>query len=1039
MHHVKEFYLGDLDRLRTSTYDITYDDPGITIDMYKLCLQLIAVCEKLDTQEENQTSYRNLLPYKASILIFLPGLYEIETLYKMIEAWQESDEHRLVVYPLHSSITRSEQEKVFMKPPIGYRKVILSTNIAESSITVPDIKYVIDFCLTKNLCTDTATNCTSLKLEWAAKSNCRQRSGRAGRVMNGRVYRLVDKNFFENTMRDTQVPEILRSPLEHLVLQAKILDLGSPHSILALAMNPPKLSDIGNTILALKETGALLRTVDGRYENFDGDITYLGRVMSALPLDIRTSKLIVLGFIFDVLEESIIIAAGLSVRNIFSTPFNNPMQAYSQKVRWSNGSGSDLLAILNVYTVWQDKKRANFFENANEEEAWAKRYYVQIRALNEMYHLCDEIKDRLKSLEIYTINTPELHTWKRAEKQLVLKIIFCGAFYPYYFFTSPVIERESFHILGGRDPCNTVFFKGFEPEYIGLLYEKHIKNMFAEIAPLKDIKVNFDDNSQRVFVTFTNNGKYHEISPNLVDRMPGRVLTEVYKSIKMRKLKSRTPLLVMNKADAATYAENHGIGIYSAGLWYPKKRARSVYNTVIPPLNVKELKGYIPHVEHCHKFYFQPSICMTSLQLIHDSLKPEVLIPFIDAEEVIIGEVVAAPFYQNEGDADKPQCDSYFRARVLAFNRRERAGAFFDVFYVDYGNTSTVKFIHLRRLDKFVEHLKDTPPCVFPCMLTSIKPSCFDSPQEIWTEEAVNTFREFAGKEEVVCEIYSYVNGIASVYLKKGDEKINDILVQEGFGELTEENYMSKMNHELRTRRHRFSKSSELSLNAYNEDQDEENEEVEPPPIELCRQRVYLSGPHSPLETNCYPIMRYVEYQTATMDNYTVNNIILDTEPQDSRHQFIVAANIGRNRTTNSLIARNTTVMPNIRGFEVIVGLMFCPTMEVNRDSTKTRYSSFLTGLGYDPVTRKPYYDEHDMLFKLDSEITTEDLETVRIKLIGLVLMFLIKIVFFCLQINQIRYSMDNLLHTAPDDDIPALKENSKVLVMNKIKSVLIG
>lgn len=944
--------------------------------MYKLCIQLIAVCEKFDAQEANQMSYRNMLPYKASILIFLPGLYEIETIYKMIEKWQEENEYRIVIYPLHSSITRSEQERVFQPPPIGYRKIILSTNIAESSITVPDIKYVIDFCLTKNLCTDTATNCTSLKLEWAAKSNCRQRSGRAGRVMNGRVYRLVSNYFYENTMRDTQVPEILRSPLEHLVLQAKILDLGSPHSILALAMNPPKLSDIGNTILALKEAGALLRTVDGRYEPFDGDITYMGRVMSALPLDIRTSKLIVLGYVFDVLDDAITIATGLSVRNIFSTPFNSPMQAYSQKLRWANGSGSDLISILNVYRVWQEKVKENAFSDPQDEEAWSKRYFVQVRALNEMSHLYEEIVNRLKTLEITILRTPESHDWTKSEKYLVLKIIFCGAFYPYYFYTSPVIERESFHILGGRDPCNTVFFKGFDPDYVGLLYEKNIKDMFTDIIPLKDIKVNFDDNSQRVYVTFSNNDKYREMSSNLVDLMPGRVLTEVYKAIKMRKLKANTTISIMSKADAATYAENHGLGIYSAGIWYPKKKSRSVYNTVIPPLNVKELNGYIPHVEHCHKFYFQPALTMKSLRIIHDSLKPEVLIPFVEPSEVIINEVVAAPFYQNESDSEK-SVESYFRAKVLAFNRRERNETYFDVFYVDYGNTSTVKFSHLRRLDKFVEHLKDTPPCVFPCMLANIKPSCFDSPQEIWTKEAVNELRNFPGQNEIVAEIYSYVNGIASVILKKGDETINDILIKKGYGQLVEENFMSKTNHELRSRRVRFSKNSELSLNAYNEDQDEENEEVDPPPIELCRQRLFLSGPHSPLETNANPIMRYVEYQTATIDNLSVNSILLDTEPQDSRNQLLVAANIGRNRATNSLIARNTTIMPNIRGFEAIVGLIFCPTMEVNRDSTKTRYSSFLTGLGYDPITKNPYYDEHDMLFKLDTEITIEDLETV--------------------------------------------------------------
>lgn len=210
------------------------------------------------------------------------------------------------------------------------RKIILSTNIAESSLTVPNVRYgsyanqfsqiefssinsdffpiskVIDLCLTKTIQTDSATNFTSLCMDWASRNNLRQRSGRAGRVMNGRCYRLIPRHMYEFYLPESPQPELLRSPLENVVLKAKMLEMGPPHQILALAMDTPKLSNVANTILVLKELGALLHTSNGKEKIHDGDITFMGVVMANLPVDVRVSRLIILGYIFSVLEESVI-------------------------------------------------------------------------------------------------------------------------------------------------------------------------------------------------------------------------------------------------------------------------------------------------------------------------------------------------------------------------------------------------------------------------------------------------------------------------------------------------------------------------------------------------------------------------------------------------------------------------------------------------------------------------------------------------------------------------------------------------------------
>lgn len=108
-------------------------------------------------------------------------------------------------------------------------------------------------------------------------------------------------------MPEHSVPELISSPLENVILKAKLLGMGSPTSILALAMDHPKLNDIANTILVLKEIGALLRTCNGGENNLDGDISFIGRIMANLPIDVKIAKFIILGYCFSMLEECIII------------------------------------------------------------------------------------------------------------------------------------------------------------------------------------------------------------------------------------------------------------------------------------------------------------------------------------------------------------------------------------------------------------------------------------------------------------------------------------------------------------------------------------------------------------------------------------------------------------------------------------------------------------------------------------------------------------------------------------------------------------
>lgn len=119
---------------------------------------------------------------------------------------------------------------------------------------------------------------------------------------------------------------MLRAPLDKVILDTKMLDFGSPKELLALALNPPELSSIHKNVMLLKEAGCLLTTVNNKAVQDDGDLTVLGELVSGIPVDIKLGKLIVLGQILGVLDECIIISAGLSNKSVFSMPFGEKMR-----------------------------------------------------------------------------------------------------------------------------------------------------------------------------------------------------------------------------------------------------------------------------------------------------------------------------------------------------------------------------------------------------------------------------------------------------------------------------------------------------------------------------------------------------------------------------------------------------------------------------------------------------------------------------------------------------------------------------------------
>lgn len=412
---------------------------------------------------------------------------------------------------------------------------------------------VIDFCLTKTLITNPETNFPSLQLQWASRDNCVQRAGRTGRVMNGLCFRLVSEEFFYKKMRKSALAELQTNPLENIVLKAKQLNIGKPEEVLALAMDKPDLDDIANTVIRLKEMGALLCTTNGHFIDRDGDLTYMGEIMTRLPINVKLTRLILFGYCFGILNDCIIIAAALNcTKQMFKTDMLAPVKSYTKHLEFANGSGSDLFALLNAYKQWKSLRAKGYFGMKNSqngskiiqkaEKDWANSNNIEIASLRECDEYVRDLRIRIQRLGIIE----QKSNWNERDKYIVLKVVIAGAFYPNYFARGTKFQREDMHraynTLGGRDPTDTVYFQDCPNEFLPHIYMEKIKEIFyqndvVDKADLHRIKINHDGVSKKLFVTFNKTGKEDDIQKYGVACHPGFVLTEVYKAIKLRRHK----------------------------------------------------------------------------------------------------------------------------------------------------------------------------------------------------------------------------------------------------------------------------------------------------------------------------------------------------------------------------------------------------------------------------------------------------------------------------------------------------------------------
>ena len=248
-----------------------------------------------------------------------------------------------LIYSLHSTISSEDQQQAFLIPPQGMRKIVLSTNITETSVTIPDIVCVIDTAKHKEMRYDERRQLSRLIQAFISRANAKQRRGRAGRVQEGICFHLITKHRHDNMIAPQQTPEMLRLSLQELCMRVKICKMGGIEYTLSQALDPPSAKNIRRAIDALIEVNALTSAEE---------LTDLGKQLAKLPLDAHLGKLVLMASVFGCLDFALTVAAFLSSKSPFIAPMGQKQRADAVRLGFKKGD-SDLLTAYNAYCAWR--------------------------------------------------------------------------------------------------------------------------------------------------------------------------------------------------------------------------------------------------------------------------------------------------------------------------------------------------------------------------------------------------------------------------------------------------------------------------------------------------------------------------------------------------------------------------------------------------------------------------------------------------------------------------------------------------------------
>ncbi|KNE62551.1 hypothetical protein AMAG_07759 [Allomyces macrogynus ATCC 38327] len=304
------------------------------------------------------------------ILVFLTGEDEIEDACRRLRG--EADRLRsraahdapkpgpLLAVPLYSSLPPHQQQRIFDAAPEGGRKVVVSTNIAETSLTIDGIVYVVDPGFSKQKVYNPRIRVESLLVSPISQAAARQRAGRAGRTRPGKCFRLYTEESFDKDLLPQTYPEMLRTNLGNIVLQ--LLNLGVQDLVHFDFMDPPAPETLMRALELLNFLGAITD---------DGELTRTGQLMAEFPVDPEFSKMLIEAPHYKCSMEMLTIVAMLNVPNVFLRPNDRKKEADAAKAEFAHKDG-DHLALLNVYHAYLHNQR---------DAKWCSANYLNPRTL----------------------------------------------------------------------------------------------------------------------------------------------------------------------------------------------------------------------------------------------------------------------------------------------------------------------------------------------------------------------------------------------------------------------------------------------------------------------------------------------------------------------------------------------------------------------------------------------------------------------------------------------------------------------------------
>lgn len=322
------------------------------------------------------------------ILVFMTGQEDIEVTCELIEErlQQLNDPPKLLVLPIYSQMPADLQAKIFDRAPPGVRKVVVATNIAETSLTVDGIMYVVDAGYSKLKVYNPRMGMDTLQITPISQANASQRAGRAGRTGPGKAYHLYTEQAFKDEFYIQTIPEIQRTNLANTVLLLK--SLGVKNLLDFDFMDPPPQNVITTSLFDLWALGAL---------NHVGDLTELGRSMTPFPMDPSLAKILITSCdpAYECSEEVLTIVSMLSVPSVFYRPKERQEESDAAREKFFVPE-SDHLTLLHVYSQW----RSNGYS-----DGWCVRHFLHPKALRRAKEIRDQLHDIMVTQQKMTLTS----------------------------------------------------------------------------------------------------------------------------------------------------------------------------------------------------------------------------------------------------------------------------------------------------------------------------------------------------------------------------------------------------------------------------------------------------------------------------------------------------------------------------------------------------------------------------------------------------------------------------------------------------------